>query len=84
LGTYLQIRNDWKLVWNKNSPNLHHIIAKIFNKYFYSMHNSSLFLPNAAIAGTTRAWGGKGGTAVPPHWYIIKFPSYSPHYRKNI
>ena len=27
--------NDWKLVWNKNSPLLCHLVAKIFIKYFY-------------------------------------------------
>ena len=29
-----KIGNDWELVWNKISPLLSHIIAKIFYKYF--------------------------------------------------
>jgi hypothetical protein len=41
-----------EFVWNNNSPDNRHIIAKVFIKYFYSIalinHN---FCPNVAIAG---------------------------------
>jgi predicted cation transporter len=40
-----------KLVSNNKSPLLRHIIAKIFNKYFYFIRFLSVILQNAAIAG---------------------------------
>ena len=59
----------WELVCNNNSPDNRHIIAKIFYKYFYSISNTSVFLPQcgncgAAISGLQKNGGGNESQAI--------------------
>ena len=47
-------------------PNNRHIMAKLFIKYIYSISNSSVILPQSGNCGAAKAWGSKGGSALPP------------------
>jgi hypothetical protein len=46
------IRNWYGII---NLPNNRHIIAKIFNKYFYSIINLSVILPQSGNLGAARS-----------------------------
>jgi hypothetical protein len=74
-GNYLEM-----IIGKFFSPLLRLTMAKLFNKYLYSIINLSVILPQSGNCGgcnygAERAWGGKGGTAVPPPKSDLFYPN---------
>ncbi len=84
--------NDWELEWKNKFPSSLPNYGKIIYKIILHISNPSVFLPQFGNCGSTRAWGGKGGTAVPPGGFrgearfpplaqavLPDTPGYKPH-----